>query len=269
MSFRSYAQNFEDVMLWRALRHVQSGFYIDIGAQHPRLDSVSRAFYENGWRGLHVEPVAEYARLLREDRPDESVLEMALGDGSSSEITLYCVTETGLSTTNSALGRGYLTGGQRDVKPVVVPVSSLRAVAKQLPQTEVHWMKIDVEGAEKQVLDGWDSTSLRPWILLIEATEPNSSQPNHQSWDAKVVASGYEFAYFDGLNRFYVASEHAELRDALRIPPNVFDDFELYGVSVWKERFHEAERYAWSLEANIKEIERYAKSLEVELQKRP
>ena len=27
--FISYAQNFEDVMLWRALKHVEKGFYID------------------------------------------------------------------------------------------------------------------------------------------------------------------------------------------------------------------------------------------------
>ena len=54
MSIVSYAQNFEDVMLWRALGKVENGFYIDIGAQHPVIDSVSKAFYDNGWRGIHV-----------------------------------------------------------------------------------------------------------------------------------------------------------------------------------------------------------------------
>ena len=55
--FVSYAQNFEDVMLWRALSHVDCGFYIDIGAHHPTIDSVSLAFYERGWTGIDVEPV--------------------------------------------------------------------------------------------------------------------------------------------------------------------------------------------------------------------
>ena len=55
MTFISYAQNFEDVMLWRALKHINNGFYIDIGANDPVVDSVSLAFYENGWRGVHVE----------------------------------------------------------------------------------------------------------------------------------------------------------------------------------------------------------------------
>ena len=54
--FVSYAQNFEDVILWRALHDVTPGFYIDIGANSPTIDSVTKAFYERGWRGINVEP---------------------------------------------------------------------------------------------------------------------------------------------------------------------------------------------------------------------
>ncbi len=97
MSFLSYAQNFEDVMLWRALGHVDDGLYVDVGAQHPRIDSVSRAFYERGWRGVHVEPVPAFADLLRADRPDETVLQVALAEREGS-LTLNVFADTGLST---------------------------------------------------------------------------------------------------------------------------------------------------------------------------
>ena len=43
--FVSYAQNYEDVMLWRALKHVKKGFYVDVGANDPKFDSVTQAFY--------------------------------------------------------------------------------------------------------------------------------------------------------------------------------------------------------------------------------
>ena len=46
MNFVSYAQNFEDVLLWRALRDIEHGFYVDVGAQDPVTDSVSLSFYE-------------------------------------------------------------------------------------------------------------------------------------------------------------------------------------------------------------------------------
>ena len=45
MSVVSYAQNFEDVILLRALRQVERGFYIDIGAQDPVHYSVTKMFY--------------------------------------------------------------------------------------------------------------------------------------------------------------------------------------------------------------------------------
>ena len=70
MSIVSFAQNFEDVLLWRALGDVEQGRYLDIGAQDPVADSVSLAFYNAGWRGVHVEPTPAYAELLRKARPD-------------------------------------------------------------------------------------------------------------------------------------------------------------------------------------------------------
>jgi hypothetical protein len=72
--FVSYSQNFEDVMLWRALRHVPRGLYIDLGAQDPLVDSVSLAFHQRGWTGVHVEPTPHYARLLRQQRPGDQVI---------------------------------------------------------------------------------------------------------------------------------------------------------------------------------------------------
>jgi hypothetical protein len=59
MSFVSYARNCEDVMLWRALRDVAKGFYVDIGASDPEIASTTRAFYERGWFGINVQPVDE------------------------------------------------------------------------------------------------------------------------------------------------------------------------------------------------------------------
>ena len=96
-AFRSYAQNFEDLMLYRALGGVEHGFYIDIGAQHPEVDSVSKAFFDRGWRGLHVEPVPHYAELLREARPGDQVIEAAVSDRVG-HTTLMVFADTGLST---------------------------------------------------------------------------------------------------------------------------------------------------------------------------
>ena len=65
MPFISYAQNMEDVLLWRALHDVQAGFYIDVGAADPRLDSVTMAFYERGWHGINIDPKPDNITALQ------------------------------------------------------------------------------------------------------------------------------------------------------------------------------------------------------------
>ncbi|HEU4374441.1 MAG TPA: FkbM family methyltransferase [Telluria sp.] len=232
MSFLSYAQNFEDVMLWRALGHIAGGCYVDVGAQHPRIDSVSRAFYERGWRGVHVEPVPAFADLLRADRSDETVLQVALAEREGS-LTLNVFADTGLSTAVASYARRHEAERGYAVQRIEVPVQTLATALAPLAGKDVHWLKIDVEGFELQVLQGWDSAALRPWVMVVEATVPNSMQADFARWEPILVAAGYRFVYFDGLNRFYVAAEHAELEAAFGRPPNIFDGVELSGLASW------------------------------------
>jgi hypothetical protein len=56
MSLTPYAPALEDVTLWRLLRHVTNGFYIDIGPPEPGAESTSLAFFELGWKGVHLVP---------------------------------------------------------------------------------------------------------------------------------------------------------------------------------------------------------------------
>jgi hypothetical protein len=107
----------------------------------------------------------------------------------------------------------------------------LKSALKSLIGKDVHWLKIDVEGFEEKVLRGWDSKILRPWIMVVEATIPNSPETDYASWDSILANADYHFVYFDGLNRFYVANEHAELVDAFSCPPNVFDGVQLSGLA--------------------------------------
>lgn len=226
MTFLSYAQNFEDVMLWRALKHVKNGVYVDVGAQHPVVDSVSKAFYEQGWRGIHIEPVLEYAELLRNDRPDEIVLQVALGE-MEGVLELNVISGTGLSTAVDAFADRHQIERGFEARRIQVPVLTLKSALKSLIGKDVHWLKIDVEGFEAQVLRGWDSKILRPWIMVVEATIPNSPEVDYARWDPILINADYRFVYFDGLNRFYVANEHAKLFDAFSCPPNVFDDIDV------------------------------------------
>ncbi|RJQ28021.1 FkbM family methyltransferase [Candidatus Parcubacteria bacterium] len=229
MSFASYAQNFEDVMLWRALKHIDQGFYIDIGAQDPVVDSVSFAFYQQGWRGVHIEPTQQYSTKLKKARPDETVEQVAIGNSVGS-ITLYEFEGTGLSTAVPEIASKHKADGYVAIE-IEVTIVTMDALLDRHGYKNIHWLKIDVEGYEKEVLESWRESMIRPWILVIESTEPLTQEQNHDKWQDIVLKKGYNFAYYDGLNRFYVHSDHSDLLPLFSAPPNVFDDFVLSGTS--------------------------------------
>ena len=230
--FVSYAQNFEDVLLWRALKDVPKGRYIDVGAQHPIADSVSKGFYDIGWRGVHIEPVPEYANLLRANRPDEQVFQAALGATAGID-TLFCIPDSGLSTVVEDVARHHAPASSLVVREIAVPRMTLNQIFEALPDKEaVHWLKIDVEGAEKAVLLGWNKKKYRPWIVVVEATLPGSTEECFADWEAELTDHAYAHVYSDGLNRFYLAAEQqAALGSRFAYPPNVFDDASLSGLA--------------------------------------
>ncbi len=219
----SYAQNFEDVMLHRALGEQDAGFYIDVGAHDPTEYSVTRFFYDRGWHGINVEPVVQYHAALRRERPRDINLNVAAGAAPGTR-PLFVVADTGLSTfieeyATAAAERGF------QVARAEVPVRTLDEIVGEIGPPVVHFLKIDVEGAEVDVLRGIGFERFRPWIVLVEATRPGTQDLACQAWEPWITGHGYSFVYFDGLNRFYVASERSELKAAFSSPPNVFDGF--------------------------------------------
>ncbi|TXF10929.1 FkbM family methyltransferase [Pelomicrobium methylotrophicum] len=229
MGIVSYAQNFEDVILWRALGDIPDGCYIDIGAWHPVVDSVSKAFYEHGWRGIHVEPTTEHVNLLRADRPDETVVQAVVSDRPG-VIPFYEIPGSGLSTARKDIALEHQAKLGCEMVETLVTAVTLDSLLALAPSDDIHWLKIDVEGFEREVLSGWNESPRRPWIIVVEATYPNTQSDTYADWEPLILDKGYRLVYRDGLNRFYLHEQHPELGERFIYPPNVFDGFQLSGT---------------------------------------
>jgi len=261
MSFVSYAQNFEDVMLWRALRDVGPGFYIDVGANDPCIDSVTKAFYDRGWNGINIEPLSQSWADLERDRPRDINLQCAVGEFCG-EINLWEPEVRGWATADPevvAMHQKEGVAGEWHKAPLLTLAEICRAQVKG----EVHFLKIDVEGHERSVIAGMDFSVVRPWVVVVEATLPNSTVENHQDWEPLLLANDYFPVYADGLNRFYLAREKEDLQGRFRYPPNVLDDFILHRqvtaeghLRDLEKRLCQAEERAWQSEASAQELSR-------------
>ncbi|MGE4045913.1 MAG: FkbM family methyltransferase [Acetobacteraceae bacterium] len=219
----SYAQNGEDVVLRRVFQDRDTGFYVDIGACDPVEDSVTLHFYRAGWRGINVEPDPRYHAALAEQRPRDINLQLAVGRDSET-VTYYPTGTRGQGTLDAGMAAERSPAPTRTVSQQ--PLS--RILADHVPpETEIDFLKVDVEGWEEAVLASNDWQAVRPLIILVEAVDARG-QPTHFAWEDALLASGYRFALFDGLNRFYCREEDASaLLPRLAAPANVLDNWRL------------------------------------------
>ncbi len=240
MSFVTHAQNGEDVVLWRALGGIRNGFWIDVGANDPDIDSVTRVFSDAGWTGINIEPMAPAFERLVERRPNDINLCVAIEDHEGESVYFAVGESLGLSTGDPRQVDEYRKSGLA-IEEVSVMTRTLASVWAEFVTGDVHFLKIDAEGAEARVLAGADLGRNRPWVVLVEAVmpvvlgdvprgDPHSipiPSRTHETWEHHLTENGYEFVLFDGLNRFYVASEHSEqLTPALSSPVSVLDGIE-------------------------------------------
>ncbi|WP_054112247.1 FkbM family methyltransferase [Brevundimonas sp. AAP58] len=224
MPIYSYSQAHEDVILFRALKDVGIGHYVDVGAGDPALHSVTLLFYERGWRGVNIEPLPEQYQHLLAHRPHDVNLCAAAGS-KQSEITLYRTRGNLELSTSDPVNAARAASVGCQVDEISVQSVTLNDVLDSVALHEVHFLKIDVEGSEAAVLQGLDLSRHRPWIIVVEAHAPMSRTETHGEWEPMLLAAAYDFVFYDGLNRYYLRQESQALQSRFYGPANPFDDY--------------------------------------------
>jgi FkbM family methyltransferase len=217
----SYAQNLEDVYLHRLFEDVPHGSYVDVGGGHPVADNVSFHAYLKGWSGLIVEPQARLAKLYASIRPRDRV-ETRLAGRASGTLTFHEIEGLHGFSTSVASHAERAVGDSGKLIKIEKPVARLADMIKDAGLSKVDFLKIDVEGAEADVLAGLGHekpNAVRPRVILVEAIEPGTMKPAWDGWEPLLTNAGYRFAFFDNLNRYYVAEEAKDL--AKRFPKDI------------------------------------------------
>ncbi|MBR4406043.1 MAG: FkbM family methyltransferase [Bacteroidaceae bacterium] len=196
---KSYAQDQEDIILNDILKGVENGFYIDIGANDPDVYSVTKLFYEKGWSGINVEPLLEPFHNLCQKR--ERDINLNIGIGNKHGIMHLHLDGLGSTFSDEVVIDNHLE------KKGTIPteVWTLGELLNTYDPKIVHFRKIDVEGYEKQVLEGMD-WSYRPWVFCMESTKPGTFTPCYQEWEHILKRNDYVLKEAHGINRYYVDS---------------------------------------------------------------
>lgn len=230
--FVSYAGNREDVLIRSFFPDIQRGFYVDIGANHPVQDSVTKIFYDAGWSGINVEPLQSVVALLNKYRRRD--INECLGiAGKEGELVFREYVGAGRSTFSTELMRTLEADTEEpDVQTYTeypVPVVRLETLLAKYAVEHIHFMKIDVEGFEHEVLASNDWDKYRPELLCIEA--------NHvtHDWHGLLKGAGYRLVFFDGLNEYYLAHESLQRQKYFDYPRQMLSGSQIIKWTVERE----------------------------------
>lgn len=217
----SYAQFEEDVVILNALDGIdyKEIFYIDVGANDALSDSVTFLFYLFGSRGINIEPQTIYKDRYDKIRTNDINLFIGIGN----KVEDVEMRGHGQAATFDLNGK-YAKGNKK-----IIHVDTLSNVCDQyVPKDqEIHFLKIDVEGYEKQVLEGMDFKKHRPWIICLESYEPGGQAETRSDWEYILIDNHYSYAYTRGVNRYYCAEERKAVFERLKNSSILDTDFEI------------------------------------------
>ncbi len=235
----SYSQNLEDILLNRAFQSKPNGFYIDVGAHDPVELSVTKLFYDLGWRGINIEPIECSHKKFVEQRPRDINLNCAIGTTHETKkiYTLENSTEYASMDRKVVEIASKMTGEK--IEGFTIETRTLSEICEQYANGKIDFLKVDVEGWEKEVILSADWSKFRPTLLVIEATKPceayikDWNNPDEaaawQEWEPILVKADYEMVFYDGMNRFYLKKESNHLASHYSIPITpIQDSFKFY-----------------------------------------
>jgi FkbM family methyltransferase len=162
MTVVSYAQCKEDIMLLRALKTVPSevGFYIDVGAYDPEYDSVTKLFYDHGWRGINIEPWPQGFARFSEQRPRDINLQLAASNTSGTTEFHEIVGEQLGTVVKSIADRHEAAGFER--RTYTVATKTLTEICERYAPNEIHFLRSTWKDTKIKSFKAWTSTASDP-----------------------------------------------------------------------------------------------------------
>lgn len=166
----SYSQEGEDLILHRFLENKSNGFYVDVGAHHPKRFSNTYMFYKKGWRGINIDPMPGSLDNFNKERPDDINLEIGISN-TQGELKYHMFNESALNTFSAV--EANKKNGLRNYKIIgtkLIPTFSLEYIFDNYldDKQTIDFISIDVEGLDLEVLKSNDWNRYRPQLVLIE-----------------------------------------------------------------------------------------------------
>lgn len=179
----SYSQEGEDLILARMFEGKTNGFYVDVGAHHPKRFSNTYYFYLQGWKGINIDAMPGSMNIFKKIRSRDINLEIPISN-TKQILTYYAFDEPALNGfCKDIADKHSKTGVNKIIFEENMETHPLSEVLDQyIPQGQIiDFLTVDVEGLEYQILSSNNWERYKPKIILVEDLQESSIEEIMQS----------------------------------------------------------------------------------------
>ncbi|MEZ9855729.1 FkbM family methyltransferase [Vibrio breoganii] len=194
-AFKSYAQEGEDMILRRMFEQQRIGFYIDVGAHHPKRFSNTYFFYKQGWKGINIDAMPGSMKVFDKIRPRDINIEKPISSIKQT-LTYYAFNEPALNGFSKEISkaRDGLDGYNIEFTKKIETSTLEEILDEHLCSNQViDYLSIDVEGLDFEVIKSINFNKYRPRVILVEILGSSLSDLQQEPVYKFLNNEGYEF----------------------------------------------------------------------------
>lgn len=167
----SYSQSGEDLIVKYIFDNlnIPKPTYIDIGAHHPFYLNNTALFYENGSRGINIEPDPILFEMFPKFRKED--INLNIGVGKEKGIAdLYIISTPTLNTFSRDEAERYAQEGDYRITDILnVKIDTLKNVLQDYNDGRFpDFLNIDAEGIDEIIIRSIDLQHNYPLVICIE-----------------------------------------------------------------------------------------------------
>ncbi len=209
---KSYSQSGEDLIvkyLFDSL-NILKPTYIDIGAHHPHYLSNSALFYENGSRGINVEPDPILYSQICTIRKNDINLNIGIGD-KSDVLDFFIINVPTLNTFSKKEAENYSNEGSYFIKEVKkIEVKTIgHVIEKYFDNKFPDFLSLDAEGIDEIIIKSLSKTISKPIVICVETlsfSEKGRGVKNVELIDY-IISNGYYLYADTNINSIFILAE--------------------------------------------------------------
>lgn len=196
----------EDLFVYNYFSDLNKGFYIDVGCNQPKINSLTFLLHKKGWKGMNFDISERCIKLYELFRNNDLNFNISIGP-KEKEVNSYIFYDNCSMNTVDENFKKY-TSKSVNKEPFLKKIQqkTLNQILSENSIRTIDYLNIDVEGYEMQVLKGFNLKKYEPNLVSIEIHDDSCPPVKNDIYKFFIkynysLVSIYGWTYFFELKR--------------------------------------------------------------------